>query len=318
MGSAIASTADQLREGQRHGRQSGLRLAPTGVVFAGMGGSAMGGELLRGLLADTCPVPITRVRGFRIPKWAGPGTLVTCVSYSGSTAETLSCAEQARDQGAAVLAVTSGGRLARMAAESSFHLAQIPGGLPPRAALGFLFGALCGALSGCDLVPDGAVDQAAQGSESVDRDKASRIAARLADTIPVIYGAGPLGAVAYRWKTQFNENAKIHAFSHAIPELEHNEIEAWGASPTTPFSMIVLREGSESPEATRETDAFVSIASKGAAVSVDIHAEGESPFERAFNMVTFGDWVSYYVALARGVDPMPIPAIQQLKSMLGR
>lgn len=318
MRDAIASTAEQLREGERHGRRSGLRMTPTGVVFAGMGGSAMGGELLRALIADSAPVPMTRVRGYRIPKWAGPGTLVACVSYSGNTAETLSCAEQAREQGADVLAVTSGGKLARMAAESSFHLAEIPSGLPPRAALGFLFGALSGALAGCDLVPGGSVDKAAKGSAAVDVAETARVAETIADSIPVIYGAGPLGAVAYRWKTQMNENAKIHAFSHAIPELEHNEIEAWGVSARNPFAMVVLRDSKESARTAREIDAFSDIAGRGATAALTIRAEGRSRFERAFNLVTFGDWVSYHVALARGVDPMPIPAIQQLKSVLGR
>ena len=154
MSDAIAGMAEQLRAGERIGAEAGVRswACPAAVVMAGMGGSAMGGELLRALVAADCPVPITRVRGFGVPAWAGPGTLVVCTSYSGDTAETLACARQAHAQGAALLAVASGGELARLAEEWDFPLrASVPGGMQPRAALGYLFGAMAGAFAACGL-----------------------------------------------------------------------------------------------------------------------------------------------------------------------
>jgi glucose/mannose-6-phosphate isomerase len=228
MSDAIAGMAEQLRAGERTGAEAGIELGlPAAVVMAGMGGSAMGGELLRALVAADCPVPITRVRGFGVPAWAGPGTLVVCTSYSGDTAETLACAHQAHAQGAALLGVASGGALARLAGELGFPCAIVPGGMQPRAALGYLFGAMAGAFAACGLSAEGIAEECAQGVEACDRDAAAELGRRLAGSVPLVYGTGPLGAVAYRWKTQFNENAKMHAFSHAFPELGHNEIVGW-------------------------------------------------------------------------------------------
>jgi len=168
MSDAIAGMAEQLRAGERTGAEAGTELGlPAAVVMAGMGGSAMGGELLRALIAADCPVPITRVRGFGVPAWAGPGTLVVCTSYSGDTAETLACAQQAHAQGASLLAVASGGELARLADELGFPCALVPGGMQPRAALGYLFGAMAGAFTACGLAASDIAEQCASGVEAV-------------------------------------------------------------------------------------------------------------------------------------------------------
>ena len=233
MGAAIAGLPEQLREGAAIGAAAGARLRrPSAIVFAGMGGSAIAGELLRGLIADSCPVPITRVRSFGVPKWAGPGTLVVCVSYSGDTAETLACARQAQSQGAAILVVTAGGMLARHAEEFEQPLARVPAVITgkPRAALGLLFGAIASAFAEAGLAPPGLAEQAAAGAAATDAEEARELGLRLSETVPLVYGFGPLAIVAYRWKTQLNENAKMPAFSHAFPEFAHNEIVGWAGS----------------------------------------------------------------------------------------
>ena len=195
MADAIAGMADQLRQGERVGAAAGVDIAlPGAVVVAAMGGSAMGGELLRALVAGECPVPITRVRGFRIPHWAGPGTLVMCVSYSGETDETLACARQAHRQGAGLLVVGAGGTLVSLAQEWGVAYAQVPAGVAtgqPRAALGYLFGAMAGAFGACGLASEGIASAAAEGVEDVDVAAARDLGERLAETIPLIYGAGP-------------------------------------------------------------------------------------------------------------------------------
>ena len=166
MREVISQLAEQLRTGERIGREAGERVAlPSAVVIAGMGGSAMGGELLRALTTTHSPVPMTRVRGFGIPSWAGTGTLVVCVSYSGSTAETLVCANRAREQGADLLTIGAGGPLGELAAEWGTPHALVPNGLQPRAALGYLFGAMAGAFGAAGLARDGIALQAADGVE---------------------------------------------------------------------------------------------------------------------------------------------------------
>ena len=317
MGEAIAGLPEQLREGGRLGAGAGADVGmPSAVVFAGMGGSGIGGELLRGLIADTCPVPITRVRGFGIPTWAGPGTLVVCVSYSGSTAETLSCARQAHAQGATLLAVAGGGELVDLAAEWGVAQALVPGGLQPRAALGYLFGAIAAAFAEAGLAPSGLAEQAAAGAELADREAAAELGRRLAATVPLVYGAGPLAVVAYRWKTQLNENAKLPAFSHAFPELGHNEIVGWEGADLAPFAAVMLRDPNGRAENQRMMDATRDLIESDACLVAEVQALGATRTARAFSLVAYGDWVSYHAAIARGVDPTPVDRIAALKDRL--
>jgi len=318
MGEAIGAMASHLREGDVIGGDAGQRLArPSAVVIAGMGGSAISGELLRGLVIADCDVPVTRVRGFGVPKWAGAGTLVVCSSYSGDTVETLSCADQAHAQGAGLLFVGVGGGLGDRSESWGVPLARVPGGLQPRAALGYLFGAMAGAFAACGLAATGIAEQCASGVEAVDRDAARDLGERLVGTVPLIYGAGPLAAVAYRWKTQLNENAKMHAFSHAFPELDHNEIVAWEGAPAGTFSAVMLRDGGESPQLARMIDVTSELIAPDAVLVEHVPGRGDTPAARAFSMVAHGDWVSYHAALARGVDPTPVERIGTLKQRQG-
>jgi glucose/mannose-6-phosphate isomerase len=322
MADAIAGMAEQLRVGEQVGAEAGARVAlPGAVVIAAMGGSAMGGELLRALVAGECPVPITRVRGFSVPHWAGPGTLVMCVSYSGETRETLACAEQARRQGAHLLVVGSGGTLVERARAWRAACAEVPDAVAtgqPRAALGYLFGAMAGAFGACGLSATGIASAAAEGAEAVDGGPARELGERLASTVPLIYGAGPMGAVAYRWKTQMNENAKMHAFSHALPELAHNEIVGWEGAPPGRFGAVFLSDPGQ-PEAVRTSiEATARLIEAGAALVEIVEAQGETPAARAFSLVAQGDWASYGAALRRGVDPTPVRNIDVLKQALTR
>jgi glucose/mannose-6-phosphate isomerase len=285
-----------------------------------MGGSAMGGELLRALVAGECPVPITRVRGFRVPHWAGPGTLVLCVSYSGRTRETLACAEQAHRQGANLLVVGSGGPLMERARAWRVACAQVPDAVAtgqPRAALGYLFGAMAGAFGACGLASTGLASAAAAGVEDVDRGPALELGERLAPTVPLIYGAGPMGAVAYRWKTQMNENAKMHAFSHALPELAHNEVVGWEGAPPGRFAAVFLSDPGQ-PDVRASIEATARLIGGEAALVEIVEARGETPAARAFSLVAHGDWASYGAALRRGVDPTPVRNIDVLKRALTR
>ncbi|MEP6640877.1 MAG: bifunctional phosphoglucose/phosphomannose isomerase [Gaiellales bacterium] len=320
MADAIAGMADQLRQGERVGAAAGVDIAlPGAVVVAAMGGSAMGGELLRALVAGECPVPITRVRGFRIPHWAGPGTLVMCVSYSGETEETLACARQAHRQGAGLLIVGGGGTLVSLAQEWGVAYAEVPAAVAtgqPRAALGYLFGAMAGVFGACGLASEGIASAAAEGVEDVDVAAARDLGERLADTIPLIYGAGPIGAVAYRWKTQLNENAKMHAFSHALPELGHNEIVGWEGPLTAPFAAVLLSDPGQGEAVRRSIDATAALVASEAALADVVEARGATAAARAFSLVAHGDWASYAAALARGVDPTPVANIDALKRAL--
>ena len=224
-----------------------------------------------------------------MPAWAGPGTLVVCTSYSGDTAETLACAQQAHAQGAAPCWVASGGELARLADELGFPCALVPGGMQPRAALGYLFGAMAGAFAACGLSAEGIAEECAAGVEACDRDAAADLGRLLAGSVPLIYGSGPLGAVAYRWKTQFNENAKMHAFSHAFPELGHNEIVGWEGADGRGFAIVARRDPDEPEAIRRRIDVTLDVARPHATAVAAVEGLGDSRTARAFNLVATGD-----------------------------
>ena len=132
--------------------------------------------------------------------------------------------------------------------------------MQPRAALGYLFGAMAGAFAACGLSSEGIAEECAEGVEACDRDAAAELGRQLAGSVPLVYGTGPLGAVAYRWKTQFNENAKMHAFSHAFPELGHNEIVGWEGADGRGFAIVALRDPGRAVEIRRRIDVTLDLA----------------------------------------------------------
>ncbi|HLA63398.1 MAG TPA: bifunctional phosphoglucose/phosphomannose isomerase, partial [Rhodothermales bacterium] len=239
MHGAVRAFPDHLAEGWHRGAAAedfGLRAEDfDGVVVCGMGGSAIGGDLVRALAEAESPIPFSVVRGYTLPAWVGPRSLVIASSYSGGTEETLSAYARARDAGARIVAITSGGELARKAAADSLSTVEIPGGLQPRAALGYSLGVLLrlGRAMGLVDVTDDAFEATldalrAEGdglAEGSDGNEAVALAEAFADRLPVLYcGVGLLEPVSMRWRTQIHENAKHPAYGNVFPELDHNEI----------------------------------------------------------------------------------------------
>jgi glucose/mannose-6-phosphate isomerase len=302
--------------------------SPGGLVVAGMGGSAIGGDLARAALGDQASRPILAARGYGLPPWTTPDTTILCASYSGDTEETLACYESAGALGAHRVVVTTGGRLAELARADGVGVIPLPGGFQPRAALAYLLvaslevAALCGAgprLAAEIDVATGHLDTLAGewGPDAGEDSLAKSLARSLHGTVPLIAGAGLTSALAYRWKTQINENAKLPAFCGELPELDHNEIAGWdGAAALAPFSAIFLYDCDSHPrlgtriELTRER-----IAPMARFTSV-VSTRGESALERVCSLVLLGDLVSLYLAVLAGVDPTPVVALVQLKQAL--
>jgi glucose/mannose-6-phosphate isomerase len=300
------------------------------LVVAGMGGSAIGGDLLGDLAAGTSPVPILTNRGFDLPAFVGPSSGVVAVSYSGETAETLSAFAEASSRGALRWVVASGGRLAERAAASNVPAVAVPGGLPPRAAVGSLFFSLVGLAEGLGLIgPQAeAVEEAASAWVSLndrcrpeadeDTNPALALARRLIQGIPTIYGAvGLTEGVARRWKCQFNENSKMAATNEALPELTHNEVEGFEFDPTDPGParlVVLLEDEDDGPEIAHQRSHLEEWL-QGRGVEVERAAsEGRSRLARLTSLVVLGDWVSYYAAVLRGIDPTPVESIDTLKA----
>ncbi len=304
---------------------------PQAVVALGMGGSGIGGDLLRALLFDETVPPIVSVKDYRAPGFAGPQTLVLACSYSGDTEETLAAYEDASTRGAACVAITSGGELLRRAQQRRHPAVVVPKGLPPRAALPYLFLPMLAALSRTGSVRafDGEVREAVQvlrrvvDEQGPDRpdSPSRRLAEQLAGRIPVIYSAVPfLEPAAERWKDQFNENAKQFAVWNTFPELNHNETVGWGLDPALARALhvILLRDATEPERLALRVAITRDLALSRAAGIDEVRAGGSGKLARLLSVILIGDFVSWYLALRRGVDPTPVAVIDELKRRLAK
>jgi glucose/mannose-6-phosphate isomerase len=302
------------------------------VVVCGMGGSGISGDVLAAIAAPVAEVPIVVVKGYELPKFVGPTTLVFAASYSGGTEETLEAALRAIDAKAALVAVTKGGSLGDLARDHGWPVVPCPDGLMPRAAVAALSVPLFLTLEQIGLLPgiSAELDRAAR-ALAAERDRcapeitapvnpARELARRIGRSIPLVYGGGAIGAVAAsRWKADVNENAKAPAFWHWYPELDHNEICGWGQHGDVTrqvFTLVELRHDHEHPQVARRFAITRGIIEEALQQVLEARAQGDGPLAQLLDLMYLGDWTSVYLALDAGVDPGPIDAIFRLKDEL--
>ena len=329
---AVRAFPEHFREGWTRAADVQVRHRATDlteVVIVGMGGSAIGGDLARTYCRDSAPVPITVVRDYTLPASVGEGALVIASSYSGGTEETLAAFDEAAVRGAAIYAITSGGELQHRAERDDLPHVVIPGGLQPRAALGYSLGALlrlATKLGLCDVTDTEyseaveLVDAGAERYADTESNEALDLAHALYGTVPIVStGPGLLQAVGVRWANQIHENAKQLAFGNVFAELNHNEIMGWEAAPESVrdlLHVVVLRDGGDHPQIQKRIDVTRGLLADEAAGWTEVVARGEGKLARMLSTIQFGDFVSYYLALLVGVDPTPVETIQQLKRTL--
>jgi glucose/mannose-6-phosphate isomerase len=301
---------------------------PGGLVVAGMGGSAIGGALARAALGDHASRPIMLARAYGLPPWTTPDTTVLCASYSGTTEETLACYEAAGALGARRVVVTTGGELADLARRDGVPVMPAAGGLQPRAAVAYMtvaaltVAAACGAGPGLASELDVAADHleglvAEWGPDAPEDSLAKSLARGLLGSVPVIAGAGLTVPLAYRWKAQLNENAKVPAFSHELPELDHNEIVGWESAPEHGrFAAVFLDDCDCHPRVQSRIAFTEQLIAPRATATFRVTSRGETAVERVFSLVLLGDLVSLYLAALRGVDPGPVTVIDRIKALL--
>jgi glucose/mannose-6-phosphate isomerase len=307
------------------------RWEPENVVLTGLGGSAAGGDLTRCLFEAEGRVPFLVNRDYALPKFVGKETLVFAVSYSGNTEETIAAALDAKAKRAQVAVVTSGGRLAEMAREEGWSLVTIPGGQPPRTALGYLFLPVVRMCEAAGLLPERdygslvellrrCVEEWGVGSR-LPSNHAKAVARELYGCLPVLYGLGSWqGAVAYRWKGQINENAKNMASAHAYPELCHNEVLGWVGAKSQgvqQWRTVVLRDGGESAKMRTRAQVTARLTQDATTTSY-VDALGDTLIEKMLSLTLMGDFVSLYLAALNGVDPENIDSINVLKAELAK
>lgn len=301
------------------------------VVVAGMGGSAIGADLLAAYLAPICPAPLYVHRDYGLPAWArGEHTLLIASSKSGDTEETLSSFQAGVDQGCRLLAISTGGTLARAAAQAGAPAWQFSFSGQPRAAVGFSFGLLLAVFARLGLIPDPADDlraataamRAQQASLKAEvpivQNPAKRIAGQMMGRWVVVVGAGVLEPVARRWKGQISEVAKAWAQFEALPEMDHNTLAGVNhPQEHLPRTLVLfLRAPSDHPR-NRLRIKLTKRALMLEGIGTDfVNAQGRSPLENLWTALHFGDYTAYYLAMSYDVDPTPIAAIESFKEEL--
>ncbi|WP_298343685.1 SIS domain-containing protein [Ferrimicrobium sp.] len=299
------------------------------VVVVGMGGSGIAGDVALAAAAPFMAIPITIVKGYELPSYVGPHSLVIAVSFSGNTEETLEVVAHAIDHGAKCVAVTSGGELARLVEERGCCVVGVDGRIPqPRAAFGALSVSVLGILDQVGLFKGAtgwinlAITRLKERRDELDTpdSMASAIAAELKGTIPIIVSSGPLGQVAaMRWKAQINENAKAPAFSSVYPEACHNELAGFDAYPellTRDLSLVILRHNYEHPQIARRYEFAMKTIGPRLAHCIEIEGHGVGELANLFDLTFVGDYVALSLAGQLGIDPGPITILDNVKRFL--
>jgi glucose/mannose-6-phosphate isomerase len=302
--------------------------APSGLIVAGMGGSSIGGALASAVLGDRASRPIVLARDYALPAWTTPDVTVLCSSYSGDTEETLAIYDAAGALGARRIVATTGGKLAAAARSDAVPVVPIPGGFQPRVAVAYLLvialevAYLCGAGDRLHSEIDVAAAHgerlvAEWGPDGPENSLPKELARGLHATVPQIAGAGLTAPIAYRWKTQINENAKTPCFAGELPELDHNEIAGWaGASELGRFSAVFLDDSDLHPRTRQRIELTRGLIQRHAADTFRIETIGETRTDRLASLVLLGDLVSVYLAVLRSADPTPVPELDRLKGAL--
>ena len=302
------------------------------IIILGMGGSAIGGDLVRSLAEAESSVPILVNRDYGLPAFVDDRTLIIASSYSGNTEETLSSFEPALKTGARKLVMTTGGRLAEIAGENNIPVFKIEYKAQPRAALGFSFVPTLGVLQKLGLLSDKSADVEEavkvleQLSGKLDEESplsanpAKQLAQRLYGKLPVIYGAGILSEAAHRWKTQINENGKAWAFYEVFPELNHNATVGFPLPPevVSRVYVVLLRSPLFNQRVKLRYEVTCELLERAGVKYEYVDSQGNSALSQMVSTVMMGDYVSYYLAILYRVDPSPVEVINYLKERLAK
>ncbi|MFC1970348.1 bifunctional phosphoglucose/phosphomannose isomerase [Chloroflexota bacterium] len=302
------------------------------VIILGLGGSAIGGDLVKSLAEAEAKIPVFVQRDYSLPAFVDDRTLVIASSYSGNTEETLTAFEQSLNTGAKKLVMTTGGKLQVMAEERNIPVFKINYKAQPRAALGFSFLPTLGCLQKLGFLSDKSADVAEtvevleKLSVKIDEktplasNPAKQLAQRLYGCLAVVYGAGILSEVAHRWKTQINENSKAWAFYEVFPELNHNATVGYPFPPelASRTRVVLMRAPSFNQRVKLRYEVTCELLDRAGIAHEFVDSQGSSLLSQMMSQVMMGDYASYYLAILYGIDPSPVEVINYLKGRLAK
>ena len=331
----IRNFPQQVREAAAIGTAARINLRARGtesIVLCGLGGSAIGGDLLRSYLAADLKIPFLINRHYTLPAFVGPRTLVIVSSYSGNTEETNAAHREALKRRSKILCITSGGTTAKLAKSRKTPLISVPGGLPPRAALGYSFFPLLIALTKMGFIKDRGREiketialldrlSSAYADPDASSNRALQFAHQLRGRISVVYSSTDhFDSVNTRWRGQCAENGKALAFGNVLPEMNHNELVGWKVlrEQMHEIQVFILRDKYDHARVGMRMEITKRVLSEHTQRITEVWSEGSSLLARMFSVIHLGDWVSLYLAVLHGEDPTPVAVIDFLKQELAR
>ena len=303
------------------------------IVVAGLGGSAIGGDLVRSYLAKELNIPFFICRNYNLPNWVLPATLVFISSYSGNTEETLSTFQDALQKGAKIICLTSDGKVGEISAKEKIPCVLLPKGYQPRAALGYSFVPILVLLERLGFVEGEEANlrktkEFLEGNRSkyqveVDtkNNPAKILATKLHKKLPVIYASTDhFDAVSTRWKGQCCENAKMLAFNNVFPEFNHNELVGWKvlSDYRDDLIVVILKDSGDHPRIQKRMEIVKGIIEKLKVEVIEVESSGENLLSRMFSLIQLGDFTSFYLSVLNGEDPSPVKVIDFLKGELAK
>lgn len=315
----ILNFPKQFKVGLETAKKIRIRKKFNKVIVCGMGGSALPGTIFKmWLRLNKINLVLLTHSTYGLPNLADKDSLIICISYSGNTEETISSFKEVLAKKLSVIVISSGGKLEELAKKHKIPFAKIPSGIPPRTALGFQFSALFQILINCRLIKTDlksilSLEKKLNPETLENYGKA--LAKKIKNRIPVIYSSFYFKELATIWKIKFNENSKIPAFANYFPELNHNEMVGY-TFPNKDFYILILRDKADQIRILKRME-LTSQLLKKSLVPVDfVEIKGNDIFEKIFSNILLSDWVSYYLALEKKIDPVPTVIIEEFKKRM--
>ncbi|MBP9884303.1 MAG: bifunctional phosphoglucose/phosphomannose isomerase [Chitinophagales bacterium] len=323
MDNLIANFTKQMAEAIEIGKA--VKLSPRhkeirNVVVAGLGGSGIGANLVAELISAKMKLPFVVCKDYSLPEFADEHTLLIVSSYSGNTEETLHAMEDGIKRTCKIICITSGGSMVALAKKAALDVVIIPGGMPPRSCLAYSFIQQLFVLSYYNLIDDGFIVGIKEAISHLDKEEkriikqAKSIAKKINKKMIVLYSAANMEAVSMRWRQQLNENSKVLCWHHVIPEMNHNELVGWRAPGK--YAVILLRNDTDYSRIQQRMNIAKNIISQYTPNIIEIYSKGDSFIEKSLFLIHLGDWVSYFLAEIRKVDPVEVNVIEYLKAEL--
>lgn len=291
------------------------------IIITGLGGSGIGGTIISELVNDTCKVPIIINKDYFLPAFANENTLVIVSSYSGNTEETLQVMNEAIARKTQIICVTSGGTVLELAKQHQFEYIEIPGGFPPRSCIGYSLIQLIKIFVSKGFAKTQLLNDLTQSIQLLESKKAEikseaeKIAKKLHHKIAVLYSLGSCEGTSVRFRQQINENSKALCWHHVFPEMNHNELVGW-TEENKDLVVVTFHTSFDYDRTKKRYEVCKPIFQKYANDVIDITAQGKSKLEQFMYLINIGDWISCYIADIKGIDPVEVNVINQLKKEL--